>query len=466
MGGLLSALNAAKTSLTTNQKVVEIAGNNIANANTPGYSRQNAVLTPYPALNFNGFFIGDGVKVSSVQRQHDVFIANQLLDKNTTLGEENGKSEPLNELQQVFDVSDNNLASQIDQFFGAWQQLSANPSGQVERGQVLQQGDLLCKAFQSSSQSLDTVQKNINTTLSSKIADINSQLQQVADLNQRIAGVETSGQTDNSGRDERDQLLQSLSSSLGIQSVEENNGMVDVQLPSGLPLVSGNSALSLSAGTSGSNLQLQLHMGQTAVDLNADKIGGEFKGLLEMRDNFIPQLQGNLDQLAYDLGSAVNDQHQQGNALDGTSAGDFFSGLTAGAPTGAASEIGVAITDSSQVAAAGSGSTASAVGDNTNALAIAALGTAKKANNNEDTFDSFYGKMTSSVGIEASQNQLALSGAQDAVTQLQNLRDGQDGVSIDQEMINLIQYQKGFQASAKFLTTVDQMMDSLLASKQ
>ncbi len=150
MGGLLSALNAAKTSLTTNQKVVEIAGNNIANANTPGYSRQNAVLTPYPALNFNGFFIGDGVKVSSVQRQHDVFIANQLLDKNTTLGEENGKSEPLNELQRIFGVSDNNLATQIDKFFGAWQQLSANPSGEVERSQVLQQGDLVAKAFQSS----------------------------------------------------------------------------------------------------------------------------------------------------------------------------------------------------------------------------------------------------------------------------------------------------------------------------
>ncbi len=106
-----------------------------------------------------------------------------------------------------------------------------------------------------------------------------------------------------------------------------------------------------------------------------------------------------------------------------------------------------------------------ASGDNTNALAIAALGTAKMANGNEDTFDSSYSKMTSQVGIEASQNQLAQTGAQDAVTQLQNLRDGQDGVSIDQEMINLIQYQKGFQASAKFLTTVDQMMDSLLASK-
>ena len=284
MGGLLSALNSAKTSLTTNQKVVEIAGNNIANANTPGYSRQNAVLTPYPALNFNGLFIGDGVKVSSVQRQHDVFVANQLLDKNTTLGEENGKSEPLNELQRIFGVSDNNLATQIDKFFDAWQQLSTNPSGEVERSQVIQQGDVVAKAFQSTSQSLDTVQKNINSTLSSKIADINSQLQQVADLNQRIAGVETGGQTDNSGRDERDQLLQSLSQSLGVQTVEENNGMVDVQLPSGLPLVSGNSALSLSADVSSSdsnNLQLQLNMGRSKMNLSVDKVGGEFKGMLD-----------------------------------------------------------------------------------------------------------------------------------------------------------------------------------------
>ena len=106
-----------------------------------------------------------------------------------------------------------------------------------------------------------------------------------------------------------------------------------------------------------------------------------------------------------------------------------------------------------------------ATGDNRNALLIANLGTSVLINNS-DNFDAYYGKMTSTVGIMANQNTLSLGGAQDAMTQLQNMRDGVAGVSLDKEMINLIQYQRGFESSAKFLSTVDDMMSKLMDLKQ
>lgn len=454
MGGLLNALNAGRTSLSTNQKAIEIAGNNIANVNTPGYSRQNAVLTPYPALNFGDFFIGQGVKISNVQREHDVFITAQILDKNRTLGEESARSTPLNELERVFSVGENSLATEIDRFFDAWQELTTNPSGQVERDIVLQRGDLLARAFQSAVGQLDSVQKNINSTLASKIDAVNFKLQEVADLNERIAAVETTGQSANTFRDRRDLLLQELSFSLGIQSFEEETGMVSVQLPGGLPLVQGNAALRFEGVQVGDDLQLTLKQGATTLDVNLNNLSGEFKGLLDVRDRFVPALQDDLRNMATTLAMTVNDAHKQGVDLNGNTGADFFS-------VDAGGRLAVALTHGSQIAAG----TGSAPGDNRNAQAIAALGQ-QKAMNNEDTFVSFYGKLTARVGIEAGQNRLTLGGAEDALTQLQNLRDGKVGVSLEEEMINLIQFQKGFEASAKFLATIDEMMDTILSLKR
>jgi flagellar hook-associated protein 1 FlgK len=459
MGGLLNALNAGKTSLSTNQKAIEIAGNNIANVNTPGYSRQNPVLSPYPALNFGDFFIGQGVKISNVQREHDVFVTAQILDKNRTLGEESARSTPLNELERVFSVGENSLATEVDRFFDAWQELTANPSSQVERDIVLQRGDLLARAFQSAVGEFDSVRKNINSTLASKIDSVNFKLQEVADLNERIAAVETTGQTANTFRDQRDLLLQELSFSLGIQSFEENTGMVSVQLPGGLPLVQGNTALRLEGVQVGEDLQLTLKQGATTLDVNLNNLGGEFKGLVDVRDKFIPALQDDLDKMAYELATAVNAGHRAGVGLDGVGGRDFFIDLAG--PADAARNLSVALKKGSDIAAGES----SAPGDNTNAMRLAALGRTRTIDG-EDTFVSFYGKMTARVGIEAGQNRLTRGGAEDAMVQLKNLRDARVGVSLEEEMINLIQFQKGFEASAKFLATVDEMMDTILSLKR
>ncbi len=464
MSGLISAMNSGKTSLSTNQKAIEVVGNNIANVNTPGYSRQRPILTPYPALNFGDFFIGQGVKLSNIRREHDVFLTAQLRNNNRTLGEETGKATALNELERVFNMSENNLATEIDRFFDAWQELTVNPSGQVERDVVLQRGALLAKAFQSTIAELERVQTNINNTLVARIDGVNFKLQEIADLNQRIAAIETGGQTANTMRDRRDLLLEELSFTLGIQTYEEGDtGMVGVQLPGGLPLVQGNSALKLEAVVSGTDMQLQVRLGETVLPMGSNNLGGEFKGMLDMRDRFIPGLVGDLDRLAYNLVTAVNTQHQAGVGLDGV-VRDFFAPFDAdplvGQP-GAATNIALLLTDPRHVAA-GEGS---APGDNLNAQRMAALGQAKVIGG-VDTFVSFHAQMTARVGIEAGQNRLSREGAEDAMVALQNLRDGKVGVSIEEEMIDLIKYQKSFEASAKLLAIVDEMLETILSIKR
>lgn len=467
MGGLFTALNAAKTSLSTHQKVIEISGNNIANVNTPGYSRQKAILTPFPALNFNGFTIGQGVKVGDIVREHDAFLSSQIQQKSSAYGEADAKTFPLAELERVFGISEGGISGEIDNFFDSWQELTANPGGQTERDIVIQRGELLASSFHTALTQLDGVNRNIDESLLSRIDGVNDSLQRVADLNIRISAIESSGQTANTFRDERDMLLADLSAAIGIQSLEDKEGNVMVQLPGGQPLVQKGSVLKLESVIVEKEFRMQVTTSTgTSTPVDTTTLGGAFKGLLEIRDNLIPDLEGQLDKLAYTLATEVNALHSTGTDLNGTTGNLFFEALPTVDPPddpwlGAANALKVALTSPNQLAAGESG----APGDNTIALQIAALSSAKIVDGT-DTLTGAYSRISAQVGLEAGQNKLATAANGDTMTQLQNLRDSKVGVSLEEEMINLIQFQKGFEASAKFLATVDEMMDTILSIKR
>ncbi len=482
MAGLFNALNAARTSLEVNQKSIEIVGNNISNLNTEGYSRQKAILQPYPAMNFGNFFIGQGVKITDVSREHDVFIDQQIKAKAVDYGLQDAITRPLSELERVFAVTENNLSTNIDTFFDAIQELSADPSDLVQRNNVILQGEVLATSFNNTVNELNAIKENINDSLLSKIDTINSQIKEIADLNDRIYSIEIRGQTANSARDQRDMVAKSLAQTVGAVSYEDPKGMLAVQLPAGLPLVQGNMAMSISAETTGNQMTLQLHAGGVTRDIGLRNLGGEFAGLVDIRDNFIPGLNADLDKLAYEISVQINLQHQAGGGLDSSTGRLFFSrppnyvdppaGLppTATEYRDAAREMRVVLTDPSQLAAGlapdpGPPPGRVPPGDNRNALAMTAIGRDYLIGGT-DSFTSLYGKIAARVGIESNQNQLSLKGAKDAMDQLENFRDGLVGVSLEEEMINLIQFQRGFQSSAKFLSTVDELMNDLMAIKR
>ncbi len=467
MPGLISALNAGETSLYTHQKALEVTGNNISNVNTPGYSRQEAILSPYPTLNFGGYFIGQGVRVADIQRQHDSFVARQLQEKSATFGEQDSKAGPLAELERIFNIGENNIAASIDSFFDSWQELSTDPSNLVLRDQVIQRSGLLVDNFRTTDQELKTIQRYVNETLDGKLSAINTKAQELAALNNRIASLETSGQMANTQRDRRDVLVQELSQTLGVQTYTDNAGMVNVTLPGGLPLVQADSAMTLQGVWSGQDYQLKLSLGNTSIDLEARHLGGEFKGLMEVKDTLIPDLQSRLDKLAYTLATEINAVHSGGIDLNNNTGINFFTpppspGPPANIWDGAASSLQLAVSNGFQIAAA---SSPNAPGDNSNVLAIAGLASQKLVDGATTLID-YYSSMASKVGLESSQAKLVRVGAEDALVQMQNLRESRVGVSLEQEMIDLIRFQRGFEASAKLLSTVDEMMETLLTVKR
>lgn len=474
MGGLLTALNAGKTSLSVNQKSIEIIGNNISNVNTEGYSRQTADLNPYPSMNFGGFFVGQGVVVSNVSRDHDTFVTNMLQDKSIEFGLQDGQTNALAELERIFNISEENISTEINRFFDSWQELSANPSGLVERDIVIQRGELLAEKFNLTTDSLNSVKDNINDSIISKLDGVNSQITEVAELNERIFTIEIQGQTANSARDRREMLIKELASSLGVQSYPDSKGMVAVQLPGGLPLVQGNMAMQIEGVQNGNTVDLELRAGGITRPIGLNNLGGEFEGLVNIRDQFIPSIQNDLDRLAYEVTISVNTAHAAGAGLDSVTGRDFFSTPNPLPPPpasdpwkDAARNISVVLSDSNHVAAAQAPTPPATVapGDNRNALLLSNIGEDYLIDG-IDNFGAYYGKLTAEIGLESSQNKLALGGAEDAMIQLQNLRDGLAGVSLDEEMINLIQYQRGFESSAKFLATIDEMLGSLLELKR
>lgn len=553
-GGLNAALNSGRTSLQTNQKAIEITGLNIANVNTEGYSRQAPNLTPYPALNFGDFFVGTGVKVGSIERSHDLFLDGRIKEKSADVGLENSMANPLAELERVLSIGDGSLSDEFDQFFDAWRQLSTNPGGEVERQAVLQRGELIGNAFVNIYNETQQVVKNVNNTLVSKIDGVNLRVEEIAQLNNRISSLETTGQDANSDRDRRDLLLKELAETIGATSFETSNGTVSVQLANGMPLVEGTSPTHLQAVYDGTNVNLELDFGSTSVGLGRTALGGEFRGLYDVRDVTVPEVERRLDQLAYTFATEVNVVHQEGTDLSGATGQSFFAppgvhssqgyddptannvgtgvielnleGTVTTVAIGAGSNSvngivaaingsGVNVTASvdpetnalvvtpnnagdnllidtsnlsggsyerpvfssedmasslqlnfattAEIAAGTSG----APGDNTNALALLDLEQQSLDGlGGNDTLVSYYGKIAATVGVETARNRQAQQGHADSLVQLQNLRDGVDGVSLEDEMINLMKFQKGFEASAKFLSTVDEMMGTLLTLKR
>ncbi len=457
-GGLYAALNSGRTSLQTNQKAIEVTGLNVANVNTPGYSRQSPNLTPYPALNFGDFFIGTGVKVGSVERAHDLFLAGQIKDKSAEVGLESSMTNPLLEIERSIGIGEGSLSDEFDQFFDSWRQLTTNPGGEVERQLVMQRGELISKAFRNVYDEIQQVRKNINNDITSQIGGINMRLEEVAQLNNRISALEVSGQDANSNRDRRDLLVKELSEMVGVTSFETSDSTVTLSLPNGMPLVEGTITTPLEAYTSGNDTQLRIKFGSTNIDLDRTALGGELRGFHEVRDVVIPDVVNRLDQLANTFATQVNALHQAGTGLDGVSGRDFF--VPPAAVAGSAAALTMTIASTAEIAAG----TSSAPGDNTSALNILQLEQQQVLGG--DTLVSYYGKIAATVGVETNRNRQAKLGAEDSLIQLENLRDGIDGVSIEDEMINLLQYQKGFEASAKFLATVDEMMDTLLTLKR
>lgn len=475
--GLSAAFEIGKAGLKIFQVASEVVSENIANVNTPGYSRQRIILESAPPSTHNGFPLGTGVKVSTVERYYDSLLQKQLVNAGTTGSYDTTKSGVLQQIEPIFnEVAQEGLGASIAGFFNAWQDLSINPTGQPERQAVLSRAQIMVDQFHYVDRTLSDAATAQNDALPSLTNDINSTLKQIALLNGQIDTTEQVSGNANEMRDQRDYLIRDLAARMGVQYTENADGTTDVYVTRGattINLVKGTQYGSLTLST-----QPPTNYTVTAVDavnpattavvdgtMYTAPNGGQLWATLQMRDTFIPAYQAYVNNLANVMvnGEAgppakpgINAIHNAGFDLNGAAGLDLFT-VTAGSE---ASTIALnPLVTQSRIAASGS---ATASGDNSNALSMVGLQSQTFASLNAGTFNSHYNTLVAQVGVDVQSAQNVAKQDAAFMKQLTTLRDSSSGVSLDEELANLIQYQRSYQASAKLITTATEMMDTLI----
>jgi flagellar hook-associated protein 1 FlgK len=457
-------MEIGKSALFTAQQAISVAGHNVANVNTPGFSRQQVTVAENRPENGSPGQIGTGVHAESIRRAFDSFVEEQLLASRERLGEYTASSNALAGLEPLFgDANNLGIGAGLNEFFSALQDVATNPNDLSARTVFLSKATALAGQFNQSAAALTDAQQSIDHQIGQTITDVNRLTSQIAGLNEKIANAESSGQQANDLRDERGVALADLAERVEISSIEDATGQVTVFAGRGQVLVDKDRTYQLVGVPDLSNnglLDVRYDAGAgPTTSLGPVIQSGRLKGLLDARDQTIPSLRASLDTLASELVTRVNQQHRLGFGLDGSTNQDFF------APTGTtASTIAVSLTNVRQVAAS---STAAGVsGNNANALSLAGLRNADFASFGNVTFQEYYSTIAGNFGSTVQGVQSNLQAQQVLHDQLTSQRASVSGVSMDEELANLLQYQRSFEAASRMITTADQLFQDILAMKR
>lgn len=449
---LSSLLGIARSALQMHQRAIDVAGHNIANASTEGYNRQRLnVTTATPLMHPQGF-LGRGVEVSGIERPRDEFLDTSFRRENGALAQFATLRDALGEIENAFgEPSEFALAAQLDAFFSAWSDLANNPLSSAVRSVVQSEGRQLTEFMNGLAGRIDAVQSQTLEQLRADIGDVNSSLKQIADLNRQIAAAGNGGTNAPDLLDKRDGLLDRLSEYLPITVVENNDGSIRVIGCDSL-LVDGGATrpLEIASSTSGA-VSVKVSDGPS-LDLTA----GKFAAHVDLINNVIPRVASELDGLAAALVEQVNTLHSSGYSVSGEPAGDFFGRWNV---TAATISLATDVAASPDAIAAGTGS---GPGDASIALNIAALREARLPSLGNRSIAEYYATMVTGVGSEVREAD-GFATAQDVlVANIQACRQSVSGVSIDEEMVNLIMHQQAYTAAARLVTVADEMLQEVL----
>jgi flagellar hook-associated protein 1 FlgK len=462
MGSTFGSLNIGLSGLTAQKLGLDTAGNNIANASTDGYHRQSVTLEAQaggtvPAIWSKSDGTGNGVSASDVQRASDQFLQKQSQDQNALSSELTTKQQTLSAVESALgEPSNDGLQASLSTFWNSYQDVANNPTSTSARTALLSNASTVAGQFNQVSSAIGQLWTSSQQQLTALAQTATSTAQQVAALNGQIQAAANTGGDANDLEDRRDVLLKSLATQVGGTSRINADGTADV-IVGGQLMVSGTRARPLGvAGASAPGDPLQSNSVQlTFTDVSPSpaltNVGGQVGGLLDAVNTTLPTLSNQLDTVAAALTSAVNTQQAAGYDQNGVAGAAIFSGVTA-------ATIKTVTSDPTKVAASQNPPTAGVPStDNTNALDAAALG--RSANSP----DAQYSAYVTSLGVQSqamqnqSTNQQTLAQAADAAL------DSSTGVSIDEESTKLIQFQTAYEAAAKYISTVNDTLQSLLA---
>lgn len=450
-----SILHIGRTGMTAAQAGIRTSGDNMVNANTPGYRRREIQLRSSLTVQHSNYRIGTGVEVASFERAVDVNVERRVRQAFSDLGAEESRGEMLRRVAVGFgDLDGTGLATAVDDLLASFDALAANPADDSARTAVVESAERVAYDLNRYAGDVRRARVEVNAAISTSVEEVNEKIEEIADLNKRIVQA---GSIPGELEDRRDVLLDELSQAVEIHVLHKDNGVVDVSLRGGGALVVDDRARLLSSATDANGDVQVTDSGGGPVE------GGALGGLFTVRDSDLTALRDNLDNFAYDLATGVNAVHSAGYGLDGVTGRDLFAAPAAVADAARNLQVDAGVAaDPHQVAAAQD--PLLVPGDNRNAVAMAALresafvGGERPADALAGMMEDFGNRM-----YEAENNAEGLRAVADGVTQI---RENISGVSLDEEMVRLLEFRQAYQAAAQLVRTADELLQEAIALKR
>lgn len=466
MGSTFGSLEIARRALGAQQVGIDVTGHNIANANTPGYSRQRVELhTTLPLADVQGshnpLVFGTGVEAASIGRMRDGFVDGQVRNEIHNLGYWNEQKQVLGQLELIFaEPSENGISKALTQFWAKWEQLGHRPEDPSLRAVVRQQALSLTDSVRHLYTQMVNLEKDLDIQVRLKVEEINSLAQQIADLNGLIGKSAASGANPNDLLDRRDLLLEELSELATITVLPQAQGQINVNI-GGIGLVSGTSCRKLIVEEPEGVAAVVKWEGISGASSEVRLQGGAVAGLIRARDEIVPSYRARLDDFAVTFISQFNSIHSTGYGLNNDTGVNFFLG------TGAKDwSVNPVILDDaadglSLLAAAGEPDKS---GDGSNALRLAALREQVLTfKGGSGTVGNFFGSLISALGVESMNAQRMTKNQSQLVDHLSTWQESISGVSLDEEMTNLIRFQHAYGAAARAVTAIDEMLETIIS---
>jgi flagellar hook-associated protein 1 FlgK len=447
MSGLNGSLSIALSALSVSQQELATTSNNVANANTPGYSRERADLAAGDPV-LQGFFTyGTGVVLQKIESLRDPILEIQLNQQTQQQSKLDASLTQLQQLQSQFGSANTGIGADISNFFNSLQQLSPDPSNLELRQSVLTAAGKLATDFNTTANNLQTQRSNLDLNVVQSVNQVNTLTAQIATVDKQIQSLQGVHQDASTLVDKQTTLIRQLSGLVDVSVIPTDQG-ISLALSDGTTLVSGSQSFALSTQLGSDGVQ---HILAGTKDITSSLNGGSLAGLIQVRDQQIPSLGSSLDQLASGLANALNTANATGFDLNGNAGGNLFVPPPAGG-VGAAAALKVNITDPALIAASSDGTS----GSNGNLAVLSAVHDQAVANGKTPT--DFYSNLVFQVGSATSNTSADADSSNLILQKLQDQRGSISGVSLNEEAANLVQYQTAYQAASRVVSAVNSLL--------
>ena len=453
---------------------MDTTAHNIANAHTEGFSRQSIDLEQREPVRKLGLLIGNGVRVNSIRRAYDGFVDRQLNKVKSSFGQSQARQESISEVEGIFSPElSTTISQELDGFFSALQTLSNFPEELTARTSVRERGRSLATAFNRIDYELNRVRNNLNEKIEVQTSQVNTLVENIAKLNAKINGTESDADSPaNDLHDQRDRLVRELSDLISLNYYNDEYGMVTVRGPNDVLLVEGPRFAEFRVASDADNDALfavqAVEPGTTHFrDITSAIVGGRMGGTLEVRDQTVGQLLKQNNAMAWRFIQEFNGVHRDGYGLGDfrLKAGrDFFKPVEDFSLAAREMQLSDVIANSTDAISAGS--LPDTPGDNVNLNKLIDIKAKPVFEEGDATFTEFYSNFVGVLGIQALRANHILESDKVLEAEWSGRRESVSGVSLDEEAANLIRWQTAFTASSKVITTVDEMLETVLTLKR